>query len=305
VPELPIGMTNAERITLESKLTHKPDFSCLGLLTYFQSLVVNAKVFLQGPYNTTSNTMNDDLRQIMSGPLFPLATPYDAMPDFSAIKTNNYVVETTTATVRDATGNDPANNAIVDWIWVELRNPLNESNIVATRSALLQRDGDIVDMDGTSDVQFPDTYVGNYFLMIRHRNHLGAMTNATVTLNGNSTLVDFSDPTLVTDGTTPTSARRLLETGPNIYGLWAGNVNQKDNNGDWWILYNGSQNDRNEILNRVGPGTPLNIVNGYYHEDVNMNGQTRYTGANNDRVIILNNVGANTPLNIIKQQPNN
>jgi len=295
-------MTNAERITLESKLTHKPDFSCLGLLTYFQSLVVNAKVFLQGPYSTATNTMNDDLRQIVTGPLFPLTTPYDTMPDFSALKKNNFVVETITTGVRD---NADVNNAIVDWVWVELRDPSDEIEIVATRSALLQRDGDIVDMDGTSKVKFPDTYEGNYFLMIRHRNHLGAMTNATVTLDDNSTLVDFSDPALVTDGTTPTSARKLLETGPNIYGLWAGNVNQKDPNLNWRILYNGSQNDRNEILKRVGTGTPLNIVNGYYHEDVNMNGQTRYTGANNDRVIILNNLGANNPLGTITQQPNN
>jgi len=300
--QLPINMINPQRATLESKLTHKPDFSCLGLLTYFQSLVVNAKVFLQGPYNTTSNTMNDDLRQIVMGPLFPLTTPYDTMPDFSTLKENNFVVETITTGVRD---NADVNNAIVDWVWVELRNSLDESDIVATRSALLQRDGDIVDMDGTSKVKFPDTYEGNYFLMIRHRNHLGAMTNATVTLNNISALVDFSDPALVTDGTTGTSARKLLETSPDIYGLWAGNVNQKDTEDNWRIKYNGTQNDRNEILKRVGTGTPLNIVNGYYHEDVNMNGQTRYTGANNDRVIILNNLGANNPLGTITQQPNN
>lgn len=310
-PELPIGMTNAERLTLESKLTHKPDFSCLGKLTYFQPLVVNAKVYLQGPYNTATNTMADDLRQITMGPLFPLTSPYDAMPDFTALEANNYVNEVTTAAVLDATCigcSDPANNAIVDWVWVELRDPMDDEEIVATRSALLQRDGDIVDMDGISKVQFPDTYEGNYYLMLRHRNHLGVMTDATVSLDDNSSLIDFTSGALIVKEPlvlppTGFNARKLLET--NIYGLWAGNVNQKDPNGNWWILYNNSQNDRNEILNRVGPSTPLNIVKGYYPEDVNLNGETRYTGANNDRVIILNNVGASTPLKVIKQAPEN
>lgn len=317
MPELPIGMTNAERVTLESKLTHKPDITCLGELTYFQPLVVNAKVYLQGPYNTATNTMADDLRKIVVGPLFPLTSPYDAMPDFMALEENNYVNEVTTSDVLDATCigcSDPANNAIVDWVWVELRDEMDDDEIVATRSALLQRDGDIVDMDGISKVQFPDTYVGNYYLMIRHRNHLGTMTDAPVTLSDNSNLVDFTSGALVVKAPTPAPpagflARKLLETEAppvgDVYGLWAGNVNQKDANNDWWILYNGSQNDRNEILNRVGPGTPLNIVKGYYPEDVNLNGETRYTGANNDRVIILNNVGASTPLKVIKQAPEN
>lgn len=297
--KLPINMNNGERATLESKLIHEPDNVCLGLLTYFKPLEVKAKVYLQGPYNTTSNTMNDDLRQIVSGPLFPLDSPYDTMPDFTVV--NNYVAESITTGVRD---NSDPNNAIVDWIWLELR-AVDETTVVATRSALLQRDGDVVDMDGSSDVQFPDTYEGNYHLMVRHRNHLAAMTNATVFLNDNSPLIDFSDPALVTDGTTGTSARKLLETGPDIYGLWAGNVNQKDGNSNWWILYNGSKNDRAEILVRVGTSTPLNVVNGYYHQDVNMNGQTKYSGANNDRVIILNNVGVSDPLNKVQQQPNN
>jgi hypothetical protein len=312
--KLPINMTNPERATLESKLTHKPDIACLGKLTYFQPLVVNAKVYLQGPYNTTTNTMADDLRKIVVGPLFPLTSPYDAMPDFTALEENNFVNEVTTADVLDATCmgcSDPANNAIVDWVWVELRDQTDEDEIVATRSALLQRDGDIVDMDGTSKVQFPDTYVGNYYLMIRHRNHLGAMTNAPVSLSDNSTLVDFSSGALTVKEplSGPYSARKLLETEMppvgDVYGLWAGNVNQKDASDKWRIFYNNSQNDRNEILNRVGSMTPLNIVKGYYPEDVNLNGETRYTGANNDRVIILNNVGASTPLNIINQAPAN
>ena len=76
-------------------------------------------------------------------------------------------------------------------------------------------------------------------------------------------------------------------------------------NNNWKILYNGSKNDRMEILKRVGISTPLGVVIGYYQEDANMNRETKYSGDGNDRVIILNNIGTNNPLGRINQEPNN
>ena len=251
--------------------------------------------------------MNDDLRFITEAPVFPTSTPYNALPEF--VKVNNNVTETTTAAVISATCltcSDPAKNAIVDWVWVELRS--SPTTVVATRSALLQRDGDIVDMDGTSDVQFPDTYEGSYYLMIRHRNHLAVMTSAAVSYVGGSPMKDFAtmtDAEIFTTVPAPAGGyapRKLLETG--VYGLWAGNAKTK-NLDDWLIKYNGTNNDRSAILNRVGSTTPLNVVSGYYLEDVNLNGQVKYSGSNNDRVIILNNIGPADPTQVITQQPNN
>jgi hypothetical protein len=292
---LPVDMNHAQRVTLEGKLYHEPDSACLGQLIYFKPLLVTAKVFLQGPYIDSTNTMKDALRQISMGPVFPLSTPYDTMSAF--VKTNNFVTETITTGVRD--NNDP-NNAIVDWVWLELRQDTN--TLVATRSALVQRDGDIVDMDGTSEVSFPDTYEGEYYLMVRHRNHLGVMSAVKVNYVGGSPLFDFTSdaPQYDTYGTTGKSARKLLETG--VYGLWAGNTNKKAG-ALWLIKYNGSQNDRVLILNRVGISTPLDVVPGYYHEDVNLNGETKYNGSGNDRIIILNNLGLSNPLGTINQQP--
>jgi len=300
---LPINMTSGQRVILEGKLWHKPDVACLGKLTFFKPLVVKAKVFLQGPYDTSNDRMADKLRQIVVGPLFPMgASPYDALAGF--VKVNNSVMEEIAdQDVLDATDNPPAlDNAIVDWIWVELR-ASDGITVVATRSALLKRDGYIVDVDGVSNVQFPDTYEGDYFLMIRHRNHLAAMTDAMVTLNGDPALVDFSSPALVTEGTTPTSARKFLESG--VYGLYAGNTNLKAANNSWAIKYNGGNNDRTPILTLVGTDDPLNIVKGYYLQDVNLNGETKYSGSNNDRIIILGNVGIADPLNVLNQEPNN
>jgi hypothetical protein len=265
---------------------------------------VDSKIFLQGPYNTTTNTMDDALRLISTPPLFPLTEPYsqynNAGFNFAFVHYGGGGGETILPAI--LANNDP-NDAIVDWIFVELRHPADYTQIVATRAALLQRDGDVVDTDGISPVLFAQAAPGLYFLAIRHRNHLGVMTAAPVNFSMGMPFTDFTTATTATFGATPTSARRELE--PGVWGLWAGNTNLKENNLNFQIKYNGSQNDRVKILNLVGPATPLAVVNGYYLEDVNLNGQVKYNGSQNDRVIILNNVGPSTPLNIITQEPPN
>jgi len=299
--QLPLSMNNANRVLLEAKLFHKPDVACLG--KFFQTVEVMAKVFLQGPYDGPSNRMGEALRLLGD---FPLLQPHGAINTLfpgSFVEVGNAGAETILAAVKNVTHPD---NSIVDWIWLELRDKNNSNTRLFTRSALVQRDGDIVDLDGTSEVAFPNAYQDNYYLMVRHRNHLAVMTAATVDLTNPATMIDFTTVAQATFGTTPTSARRLIKTA--TYGLWAGNTFPKDlpiNGGAFRLLYNGANNDRAPILTKVGFSTPLNVVTGYFIEDVNMNGEVKYSGSNNDRVIILNNVGASTPLNFITQEPNN
>jgi hypothetical protein len=78
--------------------------------------------------------------------------------------------ETVAPAVLQVTG--PA--AIVDWILLELRSKDNPATVLASRAALLRRDGLVVDVDGTSPVAVP-LPVGDYYVAIQHRNHLGAM----------------------------------------------------------------------------------------------------------------------------------
>ena len=75
---------------------------------------------------------------------------------------------TTDASVFTVTGAD----AIVDWVLVEFRDASDSSVILGSRSALLQRDGDVVNVDGVSPLAF-NQVPGNYFIIIKHRNHLG------------------------------------------------------------------------------------------------------------------------------------
>ena len=95
---------------------------------------LNPKLFLQGPLlaPTTAGLMNDNLRTLG---LIPTTSPY---PDAA----------TANASVFAITGN----NAIVDWVWVEVRASNDNVRLINGKSAFVQRDGDVVGLDGVSDL---------------------------------------------------------------------------------------------------------------------------------------------------------
>src|SRR5690606_20196567 len=177
-------------------------------------------------------------------------------------------------------------------ILLELRDETTPSTIVATRAALVQRDGDIVDTDGVSEVKFFGVVDGNYHLAVRHRNHLGVMTAGTYPLSQIPTDVDLTDPLEATYGT---NARR--DRG-GVMTMWGGNAN-----GNTFVSYLGFQPDRQTILSAVGSTTPNEILVGVYHNaDVNMNGTVSYLGFQPDRQYVLTTIGTLTPNTTISHQ---
>lgn len=255
----------------------------IGVNAPVQTVLLNPKVLLEGPLDSTSGIMSDALR---AAGVVPLTEPYTAAGWPNAGGGG----ETTNLNVLGTTGN----NAIVDWVRVELRSSTTPSTIVAARHALVQRDGDIVSaIDGTSAVSLPAA-AGNYYVAIRHRNHLGCMTASAVALSSSATALDFRSSALATYGT---NARKTV--GTNL-ALRAGNTYRDGNINQ--MKYTGSANDRDPILTRVGSTTPNASAAGYYPEDVNMDGTTKYTGTGNDRDPILVNVGATTPNSLVNEQ---
>ncbi|MBL7938200.1 MAG: hypothetical protein JNL43_02470 [Flavobacteriales bacterium] len=67
------------------------------------------------------------------------------------------------------------------------------------------------------------------------------------------------------------------------------------------ISYTGPDNDRDAILYRLGGSNPLNVVSGYYNEDVNMDGVVKYTGVNNDRDVVLQAIGGTVPTAVVHE----
>lgn len=246
-------------------------------ITAPEQVRVAGKVWLEGPFN--GSLMSDDLRSLG---LIPTTEPYSAL-DFEQVGTGGG--ETCNAAVLATTGA----NAIVDWVRLELRSAGAPATIVAARQALLQRDGDIVDVDGSSSVVF-DVPAGNYHVAVRHRNHLGCMTAGTVSLSGTAATVNFRSPSTAVYGT---EARQI--TGDERL-LWMGNAMV-----DGKLSYTGAQNDRDPIVLRIG-GDPTAVAQGYFTEDCTMNGSVQYTGAANDRDPILLNIGGVMPTQTRQEQ---
>jgi PKD-like domain/Bacterial Ig-like domain (group 2) len=234
-------------------------------------LFLNA--YLQGPSSPPSLLMNDDLRAPVL--YLPTTSPYGGG------ETVNPSVFSAVPVVGDR---------IVDWIQVQLRTAPGTPLI--TKPALIQRDGDIVGLDGTSPVEI-NALSGNYHIALLHRNHLGVMSLIAVPLTiAGFNQFDFTDNVDPAYATYGTNAQTVI--GSYRY-MWAG-----DATGNGQIRYNGGGNDRSAILTLLSNNT-AGSVNGYYNEDINMNGQVRYNGGGNDRSIILTNLGGNTAASITQQ----
>ncbi len=237
------------------------------------SVVVQLRAMLEGPFDPATVQMRDGLR---TAGLVPLTEPYTAA-GYAHVGGGG---ETTTAPVLATTGA----NAVVDWVVVELRNAANPAQVVATRSALVQRDSDIMMADGSTNLTF-SMPAASYYVAVRHRNHLGIMTATALSLGSAATAIDLGLPATAVYGgagaANNAAGKRVLCAGD----VWH----------DGQLLYTGENNDRDRILQRVGGTVPTATVNGYHPEDANMDGQVRYTGENNDRDIILVNIGGTVP----------
>lgn len=134
---------------------------------------------LQGAYDTRTGLQRTSLYQ---SALLPTREPYTAL---------GYAFYGGGAEVLNLMpGTNPA---IVDWVVVELRDPIDPSIVVYSRAALLLDNGAIVDTDGQSPVVMSARPRDRYYVSVFHRNHLGVMTGQAVQMG---TTIDFSDTTL-------------------------------------------------------------------------------------------------------------
>jgi hypothetical protein len=234
------------------------------------------------------NLMRDDLR--VAG-FLPTTEPYTVL-GFSGVSSGGVVT-----TAFNVTGP----NAIVDWVLVELRNPSSASSVSIRYAGLLQRDGDIVDVDGISPLAIP-VAAGNYFVSIRHRNHIGVLAAGVTSLNEIATSLDFTNGTVATFGV---NAQVVIG---GVNALIAGNTNANET-----VIAQGPSSDRTFVVARI-IGEPTNIagvttfiLTGYENADANMNGTAIAQGVGSDNTYILNlilntSVNASALMNFILQE---
>ncbi|MDF1694813.1 MAG: Ig-like domain-containing protein [Saprospiraceae bacterium] len=270
----------------------------------FDDMSLHIRVYLEGALmqnngavSTTSGfpLMRDDLRvNPFTGENFiPTDDPYTYMRDqfmntpskFNklgpGLLAENIQIEDS-LTVFSVTGD----NAIVDWVHVELRSKDDMLVPIATRSGLLQRDGDIVDLDGSSLLKFKGINVDSFYVVVKHRSHLGVMSQKV----SNSDLIDFTSPDFETfnygtskgDGNNYTGLSQKSNVVNGFNALWAGDF---DSNGK--VKFSNPDDDQNIMFVDVLFNSPEFLINynnafGYLTGDFNMDGKTKYTNPSDD-----------------------
>lgn len=248
------------------------DENCICAGTAFPEVAINIKTVLQGPYDPNFDLMKDDLRQ--KG-MIPSTEPYSADANFQHNGSEQILGGVVTVT---------GVNAIVDWVLVELRSSDDASEILASKAGLIQRDGDVVDVDGISPLEFvlPSE---EYYIAVRHRNHLGVMTATPLLLQAGLS-IDFSNINTLTYG-----QDAMFALSSNKKAMWSGNSNSNVE-----VIFQGGNNDTNEVFFDVltateNTGTQINFIHdGYFPADVNLDGQVIYQGLNNEPNVIFFNV---------------
>jgi len=230
---LTIGEVNvAERTSATVSLSE-------GFINGVQMLIkIDPKMFLEGPY--TVGGLSDDLRTTGN---IPTPSPYaDAL--------------TCDASVFTPSGAD----AIVDWVWIEIRDTDMITTVDAT-SALIQTDGDVVATDGTSSITI-DVPAGDYYIVLSHRNHLGVITASTFSLaQGNTTVIDLTSSSALVNG----GLNGIADMGDGNFALFSG-----DFNGDGQI----QNSDRIAVQSQLG-------LSGFSDADLDMNSQIQNTDIQN------------------------
>jgi hypothetical protein len=141
-------------------------------------------------------------------------------------------------------------------------------------------------------VSFGSLAAGNYYISVRHRNHLSVMTANTIAVSTSTPLVDFTSTSLANYSYPVGNLKRntspqVTDSGKNM--LWAGNAYRDDK-----VIFQGPDNDVDAIFFSImTDGTNTNSFtnfirnNVYDNSDVDMNGQVIFQGPNNEVDLIF------------------
>lgn len=162
---------------------------------------MSLSLLLEGAYDVPTGLMRTELAQQN---VLPLQQPYANAPF-------NYTGTETLSSI-------PAN--MVDWVLVEVKSDVMPTTMFDRKAALLLNDGSIVELDGTSPLRFDLPYSGDFYYVVRHRNHLPVMTANAVSKTPTMTY-DFSDSLGKAFGLI-----QMAQTNDARFALYAGDITQ-------------------------------------------------------------------------------
>lgn len=201
--------------SLLSKTTSGPFKQSLSNIgdNYFINYQFQVKAFLEGVFNDTSMFTELNQKEIL-----PRVQPFNIAPwNYDSLLTVDSI----------------PNPYVVDWVLLELRKSSSSFPWTATSdSTILQQpafilnNGEIVNLDGASKIILEAVDLedndNNIFVVVRHRNHIGIMSNWPMQFSENDVTFsyDFTDLEYKVYGF---SSHKEIETG--IWGMIAGDAN--------------------------------------------------------------------------------
>lgn len=116
------------------------------------------------------------------------------------------------------------NNQVVDWVLVELRKSATApaataATIKARKAAFILKNGQIVGLDGSSDLVIDQGETGQYYVVLYHRTHLAVMSAEPIAFSGGAYRFNFKTAQNQAYG-----VEALLDLGGGNYGLYTGRV---------------------------------------------------------------------------------
>ncbi len=163
---------------------------------------LDVKVWLEGAYNQSKSSMTARLLQMN---LLPSLQPYSSPPwNYPGTEGQGW-----------STADYPTNT--VDWVKVSFRTGVTKSTEVAATAAVLLEDGSMF---------FPNTRVLNpsmgnsFYVVVEHRNHIGAMSSSPVSIVNNKLSYDFRNENSYVLG----FGQKELTLG--VWGLFGGDGDQ-------------------------------------------------------------------------------
>ncbi len=171
-------------------------------------LTLNLRLFLEGPFQS-----NGEMNTVQF-PVLPLSHPYQNQPyNIPSLSISNF-----------------PNNNIVDWLIVELRsgsinNSNNNTSLIERKIALLDKWGNVLDPFSGASLRFTNTIINNdYFVLVRHRNHLDVMSSTAVeSVNG---IMNFDFSLAANTAFGAEQLKEINSVSASVWCLHAGDFNQ-------------------------------------------------------------------------------
>ncbi|MEZ5538145.1 MAG: hypothetical protein R3F02_21260 [Thiolinea sp.] len=260
--------------TSGNQLSHSfPPYSVSSLtLPAAKPVRLSISMALQGAFNGTSM-----LATLAEKRLLPMQEPFSQWAVYSHHSAN----EQLNIELLQPTGEQ----ALVDWVLLELRDANDPARTLDSKAALLRVDGQVVDA-ATGDPQLSFIQpAGSYFVAVRHHQHLGVMTREPQVLSGTAVNIAFNDPQTAIWGDharVEINNQALLRTG--------------DVNHDGRIVAQGPGNDANAVQATVLLDKDNLLFNnnfialGYSSSDLSMDGKSIVSGVGNDLNLLITNV---------------